>query len=329
MPWPDRIGFPTWPRQRQPVFCSAVRRAGSDIRPELRELRPQAGQFVASGLFLIDRGQRTRQAQHRVLRMGTLARTVIGVVERDRRLGILPFAGQSLRQQKPGVIGARRGAIGQHLARGGFRGGIVVTGKGGMALLQAHLRRYVEPEEPPGEAGGGVNIGGSRSLRRITRRRCPELRTLRRPWLRALGIDLERQIVDPLAQILVLLLQLVLRLVDTAAQLANLVFQRIDAGQKLRQQIVGTSTLQLSRRISRRSVARSAAGHLILGRLQFLPQLVDLVLQRDAFAAVHLCMGRGDRRDQKTGRYDEGSNDIPHADFLNCDRMASVYLVTR
>ena len=50
----------------------------------------------------------------------------------------------------------------------------------------------------------------------------------------------------------------------------------------------GGVALQLGRRrIGRRPAARSAALHLTLGRLQFLPKLVDLVLQRDALAARH------------------------------------------
>ncbi len=46
-------------------------------------------------------------------------------------------------------------------------------------------------------------------------------------------VDLERQVIDPLAEIGALSLKLVLRFVDLPAKLAHLIFQRIHPGQKL------------------------------------------------------------------------------------------------
>ena len=60
-------------------------------------------------------------------------------------------------------------------------------------------------------------------------------------------IDLERQIVDPLAQIVVLALKLVLGLVDAAAQLADLILQRIDTGQQLSEQLAAAGLLRRRR----------------------------------------------------------------------------------
>ena len=52
-------------------------------------------------------------------------------------------------------------------------------------------------------------------------------------WKPGLRVDLKRQVVDPLVQVGVLALKLVLRLVDPPTKLAYLVLQRIDTGQKL------------------------------------------------------------------------------------------------
>ena len=144
---------------------------------------------------------------------------------------------------------------------------------------------------------------------------------MRRGWpatLATLRTDLERQVVDPLAQVVVLPLQLVLRLVDPAAQLAHLILQRIDPGQQAAPADRCRRIVLRRRRIGRLPVAAAtAARDLVLQRLQLLAKLVDLVLQRDALAAVHLGMAGATGCGQQKGRHDERSNDEPHAGFLN------------
>jgi hypothetical protein len=107
-------------------------------------------------------------------------------------------------------------------------------------------------------------------------------------------------------------LKLVLSLVEPATQLAHLVFKRIDAGKKLGQQIVATILLLGWRGIRRCAAARApAARRLVLDRLQLLPELINLILQGDAFAALDLGVTRR-RRGKNKRRHDERSNDEPH-----------------
>ena len=87
---------------------------------------------------------------------------IVDVVVGDRRLRILPLPGQRLGQQKLRVIGAGRGAVGQHLPRCRLRGRIVAAGQGGIAFLQRQPRACADPARPAGAAAAvtdGVGAG--------------------------------------------------------------------------------------------------------------------------------------------------------------------------
>ena len=66
-------------------------RAVPDVRTRLREFSPQTRQRVAGGLFLIDRGKRTGEPDQRFLGMRPFVGAVIGVIERDGSLCVLPL----------------------------------------------------------------------------------------------------------------------------------------------------------------------------------------------------------------------------------------------
>ena len=191
-------------------------------------------------------------------------------------------------KQELRVIGARRGPVRQDFPCGGLGGGIIAAGQGCIPLLQRQFRR----SRTGGHGRAGQRRGRQRRRgRSLTRggrrperstRRCPRLGTLRPP----LRINLKRQVVDPLAQVVVLALDLVLGLVDPAAKLANLFLQRVHPGQQLGHQIVPAGC---------RRRARQAAGlpdppprAIWSSTPQLLAKLIDFVLQRDALAAVHL-----------------------------------------
>lgn len=79
----------------------------AQIRPRLRELAAQSSESITGRLRLVDRGQCAGQAERRVLGVGSYAGTIVGVIESDRRLSILPLADPRLGQQKLRVVGTR------------------------------------------------------------------------------------------------------------------------------------------------------------------------------------------------------------------------------
>ena len=81
-----------------------------------------------------------------------------------------------------------------------------------------------------------------------------------------LRINLKRQIVDPLAQLVVLALNLVLGLVDPSPELAHLFLQRIYTGQQLSDQLAATRLCR-RRAGSLPRAASTATGRLVLSVL--------------------------------------------------------------
>ena len=112
-------------------------------------------------------------------------------------------------------------------------------------------------------------------------------------------------------------LKLVLRLVDPAPKLADLILQRVDARQKLGDEFVAAILLLWRRRVGRwTDGGPSAARRLVLDRPQLLTELIDLVLQRDAFPAVHLGLCGHHGGCQQKACHDDRSNGESHANFL-------------
>ena len=114
---------------------------------------------------------------------------------------------------------------------------------------------------------------------------------------------MERQVIDPLAEIGGLLLQLVLQLVDASAQLPDLIIELIDTHQQLRRN-VATAVAVARRRARRPAEQRSApaVGNLRLQYLHLVAQFGDLIAQRDALAALDLCWCRGGRQANRQHR---------------------------
>jgi hypothetical protein len=105
-------------------------------------------------------------------------------------------------------------------------------------------------------------------------------------------LGLERHVIDPLAQIGALALDLVLCLVNAPTKLADLLFQRVHTRQQLSDQIAAPSGRRgiRGRRTGGRNVAPSCT--LVLQDLNLASQFQNLVLQCDPFATFDLRAGR-------------------------------------
>ena len=235
------------------------------------------------------------------------------------------------REQEIGIRRMRAMPQRQHFAGCGFGAGIVTPGEGGAALLQRKLGRPVRRNSrrvrcrrmhthatAQGRAHAGHGADGAGRRQRIRARICPHIATGGRAPL----AELERQIANLLGQIVMIVVFGVFQFGNAAFQRAYLLFQGGNAHRQLRHGIAGAASVAGGRAallLRRRNIAlarhRLAAELLQLRHL--LPQLQDFVLQRDAFAAVDLCLGLGRRGGQsgakQCGRAGQGDRRIPHA----------------
>ncbi len=202
--------------------------------------RRHAGQHVAGGFLLVDRGQRCGEAEPGVLGVSALARAVVGIVVGDRRLRILPLT-------RP-VPGPAETARHRRAARCGWPAPRARRpprphsrdGRGRRCPPARPFRACADPAARAGRgtrgrnwwrpAGGGARrcpaVGGG-SDGQTARPDAPPCGLI---WNARSSIRLPRSSFCRWSWFWVSSIR--------PAQLANLFLQRVDAGQQLREQVV-------------------------------------------------------------------------------------------